>query len=146
MSFQVGDKVFDMRFGHGVVTYVADAAATYPIAATFGTGDDTDTDTYTAKGKNITANVAPILYHKEPVIVDIEPERMPDLAVDTPVLVRLCNNKKWRKRHFYGWGKGGKCVAWGGGGTSWSTDAHSIWTEWKPVSYTHLTLPTICSV
>jgi len=127
MSFEVGDKVFDMQYGAGKVIENS-GTLTYPITVCFL---DNRIETYTVEGRHLNSFAMPTLYFEKPYIVDTEPYRLPDLAMDTPVLVRLCNNKNWRKRHFYEWGKEGKCVAWDGGGTSWSANTYSTWTEWK---------------
>ena len=56
---------------------------------------------------------------------------LPDLAVDTPILVRNSACDKWRRRYFNRWGDKGQCVTWDGGGTAWSAMTFSSWTRWK---------------
>lgn len=41
-----------------------------------------------------------------------------DVAIDTPVWVRLSNDGAWMKRHFSGINKRGECTAWNDGCTS----------------------------
>ena len=49
------------------------------------------------------------------------------VAVDTPILVRDCDNEFWCKRHFAKY-EDGKVYAWSSGGTSWTgTDM----IDWK---------------
>ena len=47
------------------------------------------------------------------------------VAVDTPILVRDCDNEVWYKRYFAKY-ENGKVYAWGVGSTSWSSDGNPI--------------------
>jgi len=126
MNFQVDDRVFDMQYGEGTVTESA-GTVSYPITVCFL---DNRVETYTVEGRILNSFAMPTLYFEKPYIVDTEPCRLPDLAVDTPVLVKHSACDKWRKRYFKCW-FGGRCVTWDGGGTAWSAMTSTSWTRWK---------------
>ena len=48
------------------------------------------------------------------------------VAVDTPILVRGCDNDVWRKRHFAKY-KDGKVYAWNLSRTSWTGTDMTAW-------------------
>ena len=52
------------------------------------------------------------------------------VAVDTPILVRDCEEGIWRKRYFAKY-EDNTVYAWQGGATSWSSDSNSDITDWK---------------
>lgn len=51
------------------------------------------------------------------------------VPVDTPILVRICENESWKARHFAKY-EDGKVHTWGCGTTSWSNDGRGTYT-WK---------------
>ena len=52
------------------------------------------------------------------------------VAVDTPILVRDCDNENWLKRHFSKY-ENGKVYAWRGGNTSWTESEQWAWNYAK---------------
>lgn len=52
------------------------------------------------------------------------------VPVDTPILVRDCEEEAWRKRHFAKY-ENGIVYAWNAGSTSWSVSASSNIVGWK---------------
>ena len=128
MSFEVGDTVFDMQYGQGEVTEITDNVS-YPVTICFL---NNRIETYTVEGRNLNSFAMPTLYFKQPCITDIEPNRLPNLAVDTPILVRQKPDDLWRKAYFARWDLN-DCVAWYEGRTSWSASNSliTIWSEWK---------------
>ena len=55
---------------------------------------------------------------------------LPDLTVDTQVLVRDYNDEDWRRGYFKCW-TDGFCICFSNGGTSWSTVCTTSWKYWK---------------
>lgn len=51
------------------------------------------------------------------------------VPVDTPILVRDCENRKWIRRYFARYANG-KILAWYGGATSWSANHENV-ISWK---------------
>lgn len=52
-----------------------------------------------------------------------------NVAVDTPIWVRGCEEESWKKRHFAKY-ENNTVYAWGNGATSWSADCSNT-TDWK---------------
>ena len=53
------------------------------------------------------------------------------VEVDTPILVRICEDGEWLKKYFAKY-EDGKVYAWNGGCTSWtSSDTSSNMTGWR---------------
>ena len=52
------------------------------------------------------------------------------VAVDTPILVRGCEEESWKKRHFAKY-ENGIVYAWSSGSTSWSVSASGNMVGWK---------------
>lgn len=133
MTFKVGDKVFCLRSGNGVVT-TDDMSGDYPIIVRFETcGSHIK---YTSEGYSYKEDKVPMLYHGKPeIIAPPEPYRLPDIALDTPVLVRMSVLEEWEKRHFSNWTDNGQIKTFPDGKTSWSwsaSDRNTItWEEWK---------------
>jgi len=126
MSFEIGDKVFDMQYGAGIVIESA-GTVSYPITVCFL---DSRVETYTVEGRILNSFAMPTLYFKRPRITDIEPTRLPDLEVDTKILVRSTINSDWEKRHFKRWFNK-DCVCFASRMTSWTTKRTTTWGHWK---------------
>jgi len=89
-EFKVGDKVFDLRFGNGVVEQMFDAGM-YDIRVKFGDSAD---GFYHANGKDSEDDLAPILYHGHDLIVEVkEPEYEWQVAFK--------NNGRWHMAEQY---------------------------------------------
>ena len=58
-------------------------------------------------------------------------KQLPDLEIDTKVLVRNKKETGWYKRHFAGWTEDGRIKCWSHGATSWTDNDYSVWDEWK---------------
>lgn len=56
---------------------------------------------------------------------------VPELPVDTKMLVRDYDYQPWLKRHFAKFDKDGRVWCWGGGTTSYSGEVHTRWHQWK---------------
>lgn len=67
-KFEVGDKVFDLRFGNGRVVEV-EAGRFYPVTVAF---DKIQNRTYMLDGKVSGDSVAPILFHGHDLRVVVE--------------------------------------------------------------------------
>ena len=52
------------------------------------------------------------------------------VKVDTPILVKQCEQDEWEKRHF-AYFKDGRVYAWLCGATSWSADYECDTTDWN---------------
>jgi hypothetical protein len=69
-GFKVGDKVFDLRYGNGVVTDITDNRY-YSINVSF----ENIFNNYLNDGKSFEKDLLPILYHGHDLIVEVkEPE------------------------------------------------------------------------
>jgi len=55
---------------------------------------------------------------------------LPDLIINTPMLVRDYEDEDWERRYFKRWDDG-SCVCFNNGGTSWSMICATSWKYWK---------------
>ena len=124
---KVGDKVYDIRYGWVEINEIYDGLY-YPIAVKY----EDITVTYTKSGYYSATQDFPMLYWDKPEII-APPKPLPDLKIDTPILVKDEEDTEWSKRYFAGWSEKGKIMCWANGKTSWTadTDYPIIWDEWK---------------
>jgi hypothetical protein len=90
-QFNVGDKVFDIRFGWGEVIKITKTEAFYPLLVKFFNRTNLIVS-YTGDGMDSTTNINPILSRHEYTINGMEP-RMVEVSK---------NNKTWVKRTIIG--------------------------------------------
>lgn len=100
MSFEVGDKVFDIRFGKGIVMEIGEDNSDYPVVVHF-TNHDIDITDYTLDGKLSASDALPTLYHTYGFTAPSckEPERKKTEHKFKPfdkVLVRDAGGMPWR--------------------------------------------------
>ena len=97
--FKKGDKVFDIRYGWGVVTFVNTLAVDWPIEVLFD-GKEELTDDYTFDGRAF-INYPPTLSFTEYTLEGFSqerPEELPD--VGQVVWVRKIFPSEWMIGHF----------------------------------------------
>ena len=134
---KVGDKVFDILYGEGVI-YNIDHTS-HPIRVEF----DLTFESYLEDGRLSRKSNIPTLYHCK---FDIQiPEEaykqlLPDIAVDTPIIVWDNENRKVR-RYFKCWSHNGKPITFFGGQTSFTSNG-SI-SEWDNYEIVELNLKEI---
>lgn len=109
MSFEVGDKVIDLRYGEGIISSI-DIAAEYPILVYFD--HESEQEVYTKDGKDDHFNPYPSLYHAEgfvPPSCD-EPERKKEYHFKPfdKVLVRDTLEEEWKPAFFSYYSKGNR--------------------------------------
>lgn len=97
MSFEVGDKVIDLKFGEGTVTKLKTEKTNYPIEACFMKFLSAR---YTIDGKSEIDHKYPMLFHVEGFTPPSckEPERKPKCCNFKPfdkVLVRDSKEDEW---------------------------------------------------
>lgn len=92
MSFEVGDKVIDLKYGEGVVEEIV-THAEFPVKVTF---DDDRWDDYLLDGKAAKNSPYPSLYHAEGFTPPSckEPERKPKCNFKPFDKVLVRDNKK----------------------------------------------------
>jgi putative SOS response-associated peptidase YedK len=84
---------------------------------------------YTPSGKRCEYDKRPTLF-VAPFEWPEQEQPLPDLAVDTPVMVRVRGDRPWQRRHFCRW-EHGRCVTFTDGFSSWSTKTICRWDEWR---------------
>lgn len=125
-----GDRIWSMIDGWGTVVSL-DSGAEYPFEVKFDTGT---CETFMYCGRCYKMDRNPTLYWDEiqfeaPERPKPEPPKLPNLAVDTPVLVRD-KDTYWIPAHFAEW-SGSRIKTWIGGKTSYTAQAKHSWDEWK---------------
>ena len=117
---KVGDKVFCLLNGEGIICDI-NTTYDYPIRVMF----NNIKEDYNYLGFLYETHFIPALYHNK---FDIQiPEEaysqpLPDIAVDTPMLVWKSENSKRFKRYFKEFDKDGKVRCFSYGQTSFTSD------------------------
>jgi len=130
-DFRKGDNVICIRFGKGIVIEICEGE--YPITVEF---EDSKRLTYTHVGRYNRTDYLPSLYHiKGFAVLSIQPDRLPNLEVDTKVLVSDLEKMNIKKsRHFSHW-KNGKIQCFADGRTSFSSKRivfpTTEWDHWE---------------
>ena len=125
---KVGDPLFSCRAMRYVEVADVDDRCVYKIGLADG-------NRYTFEGKHHVSDEHPFLFKTAQdaaeYFVEI-PRPLPDLAIDTPIIVWKNDNLIERKRYFKEWNKDGYPVCFVRGGTSWSSEGETFtWTHWK---------------
>ena len=77
-------------------------------------------------------NPIPMLFLNEVKPEDwLQPEPLPGLAVDAPVMVKDPGNSRWFKRHFAAWHSDGRIICWDNGCTSFTSKDQKSWEYWR---------------
>ena len=125
---KVGDKVWDVRRGWGEITntkYIHD----YPIEVIF---PDSEYVTYSIEGKELLDDINPSIYWDELRI--IPPKKpLPDLPVDTKVLVWDEGGNSKIRAHFHSFSEDGRIVTYSNGSSSFTGDSRvkCLWRNWE---------------
>ena len=125
---KVGDKVWDFVHGWGEITSVEPDHTFYPIVVSYLTKVR---ESYTYEGK-WHKNHHPTLFWDE-IKFEIPPKPMPDLEVDTKILVWYGKDKPC-PRYFHSFTKDGKIKAWSDGRSSFTARSkgdYATWSNWK---------------
>ena len=125
-----GDRVWSMMYGWGTVINVDLEDPQYQLHVGFG---DEQSDWFLRCGRSMPHHLNPLLFWDEVKITPPE-KPLPDLKVDTPVLVRDSDDEEWCPRHFHSFGKDGRIRAWTSGctrHTAGEVNNHCAWNEWK---------------
>ncbi len=131
----IGTRVFCTAFGWGNIdSIVGDKIgkdANYPVGVRFR--QIAPIQRFTPNGQAILNGPVCLALREYSVPDECFETPLPDLPVDTPILVRLKFETKWKKRHFKEW-YNGRPVVFCKGKTSWSSEDNSngcvICEEW----------------
>jgi len=139
-SAVVGDRLYSIEDGWGTVTDIVDGE--YPLCLKFGL----KRATFTLDGKRHTHSKNPILFRKkvktkkqkklkEPNKSSKSGKPLPDLTLDTAVLVWDVNGEKKLRRHFRKFNKQGRIVCFADGKTSYTIGKgmRMSWRYWELV-------------
>lgn len=119
---KVGDKVFSLTNGWDIITGISDFAS-YPI--------ETNETVYTIEGKRYKDDLTPTIFWDE-ITVEIPKRPLPQLEVDTKVLVWNDNPNRKFNSYFSHFDENGSIYAFSGGRTSWSAKGvTSDWNHWE---------------
>jgi len=121
---KTGDKVYDIRRGYGVIVNIQEYDM-YPITAQIGNL----IEEYTLEGKSHISNEIPFLYWDKPEII-APPKPLPDLKVDTKVLVWNDNGNIKYKRHFSHFDENGKIYCFLQGTSSFTANNARFYMSW----------------
>lgn len=123
---KTGDKVWFLRKGWGEITDI-NFVWPYPIRVCI----DGHTYGFTKDGKEYVSDVCPSLFWQEFEVPEKAFQKpLPDLAVDTPILVRDRENDSWFRKHFSHF-ENGRVVCFSRGKTSFTTSQTIYWKYWK---------------
>ena len=135
---KVGDKLYSVEDGWGTVTDIVDGE--YPLCLKFGL----NRATFTLDGKRHTHSKYPILFSdkvkikspkklKKPNKSSKSGKQLPDLTLDTAVLVWEVNGEKKLRRHFRKFNRQGRIVCFADGKTSYTIGKgmRMSWRYWE---------------
>ena len=124
---KIGDKVWSFTQGWGEVIEDVTEGVKYPIIVEFEDG----INRFTADGKLYVRDKYQTLFWNE-VIFDIPNKPMPDLDIDTEVLVWNDEDEEKHERYFKRFDKYGKIVCFARGATNWESDGdETVWEHWE---------------
>jgi len=124
----IGTKV-ESVYGAGKVVGIDLSDPVYPVEVSLDNGKS---ETFTGEGRYYTLHVHPTLFlapFEWPTQEQPEPP-LPDLPVDTPIMVRNHEYESWGHRHFAAW-KYGKVTTFTGGRTSFTENVTIDWEQWR---------------
>ena len=137
-TIKVGDALYSVEDGWGTVTDIVDGE--YPLCLKFGL----KRATFTLDGKRHTHSKNPILFRekvkvkspkklKEPNKHSKSGKQLPDLTLDTAVLVWEVNGEKKLRRHFRKFNRQGRIVCFADGKTSYTIGKgmRMSWRYWE---------------
>jgi len=128
----VGTKVWSFRKGWGELTEVNLRNSKYYQVRCFFANDNTRS--FSASGHYSESEKLPELFLNEFEIPDeAYKQPLPDLEIDTKVLVRANPGHRWAHRYFKKFDSRGFLVAFREGATSWSSEGsvEIAWEYWK---------------
>jgi len=122
---KVGDKLYSIEEEWGTVVAITDGD--YPLTIQF----EYCRINFTLDGKRYMNSKNPTLFWDE-VKIKVLKKKLPNLEVDTPVLVSNEKGGIGNKRYFKKFTKKGKIVCFYGGATSWSYNGLDYeWNYWE---------------
>jgi hypothetical protein len=123
---KVGDRVWSMQSGWGEVVENI-PLADYGVSVKF---DNNAYGSYSVCGRFQKSDLMPTLFWNE-VKFEIPKKPLPDLEVDTKVLVwDRCSDHKY-KRYFSHFDKDGTIYCFENGRTSWTEKDTTFWENWE---------------
>ena len=119
-----GDRVYSLEYGWGMVTALDNSD--FPIFVDF----KYEEETFALDGKVSRASIHPTLFWDE-VKIEIPKKPLPDLEVDTRVLVWTKKGGKKIKRYFKRFNEDGAIECFMNGATSWTSNGAFIYECWE---------------
>lgn len=128
-QFKLGDKVWSFVYGWGEVSKITNDR--YPIYVNFKSKIDNGNFiiNYTNNGEE-SPDVNQSLFFDE-IKFKVPKRPLPQLEVDTKVLVRNSTSDRWEKKYFSNFDEDGNMCCFYDGSTSWSGKGTSNWKYWK---------------
>lgn len=121
-NYKRGDKVWHITKGWVEIDSID--STQHPINTRF--------DNFTVDGKAYEDDLYPTIYPNEfKVPAEAFKKPLPDLKVDTKVIVWNKDDKAKYHRHFKWFTKDGEIVCFVNGTTSWSNDGDTIWDYYE---------------
>ena len=122
---KIGDKLYSVEDGWGVLEDITDRD--HPLTIQF----DSCRKSFTLDGKRYIDSKNPTLFWDK-IEFEIPKRQLPDLKVDTPVLVWKSGEYVLKeKRHFKEFNNKGKIVCFINGYTSWTSSNTDEWKYWE---------------
>ena len=125
---KVGDKVWNIRRGWGEIIST-EWSNLHPILVEFLNSKNAS---FTTEGKEVPGDINPSLYWDEFRIVPPK-KPLPDLAIDTKVLVWDDGDVAKTRAHFHSFNEDGRITTWECGRTSFTDKGMKafIWDNWE---------------
>jgi len=125
---RVGDKLYSIEDGWGIVEIISPCRV-YPLTIRF----DCCIRSFTLTGRRYAGSQNPILFWDK-IEFEIPKKRpLPDLKVDTKVIVWDTEGEPKKRRYFKEFNKDGGITCFVKGATSWATSNTVEWKYWELV-------------
>lgn len=122
---KVGDKVWDMKYKHGVIISI-NYTREIPLCVKFDSGHIKH---YTIDG--LLVHIQTLFWQEFIIPKEAFVKPMPQLEVDTKVLVWEQIGQQKLRRYFSHFDDFGRICTFDNGSTSWSADTVLHWTNWE---------------
>ena len=124
---KVGDRLYSVEDGWGIVETIYPSRI-YPLTIRF----DFCMKSFTLEGRRYIGSQNPTLFWGK-IEFEVPKRPLPDLKVDTKVIVWNNENKIKKKRYFKKFNKDGYITCFTYGATSWTANGAVEWKYWELV-------------
>ena len=124
---KIGDRLYSMEDGWGVLEDITDRD--HPLTIQF----DSRSESFTLEGRRCAGSKNPTIFWDKIEFKIPKKRQLPNLKVDTKVIVWDTEGEPKKRRYFKEFNKDGKITCFVKGATSWATSNTVEWKYWELV-------------